>query len=181
MSKTFALRCQSCGAPLNSEKYPLVCVFCGAENWAKDTFSFSEQRAVANLRLIHSAEATYQAVFGCGNYGTAAELFKHSFIPKELAEALNIPKMRSESSVSCEETNKALSGYRFQLETFPSGHSKPARFTALAIVDTETHKSGTWNFYLDQHGVIRFSQNHQTIPDENSEIFDVEFEERVWL
>ena len=180
MSKTFALRCHSCAALLTSETYPLACVFCGAENWAKDVFSFSEQRAVANLRLIHSAETTYQATFGCGNYGAAAELFRYGLIPKELAEALNISKMQNELGVYCEGTNKALSGYHFQLETFPLDISKCARFVLLAKVDTETHKQGTWNFYINESGVVRFSQKPQVMPSESSEIFDVELEQRIW-
>jgi hypothetical protein len=162
-----------------SEKYPLACIFCGAENWAKDTFSFSEQRAVANLRLIHSAEATFQATFGCGNYGAATELFRYTLIPKELAEALNAPKMQNELGVSCEGTNKPLSGYRFQLKTSLTT-SEPANFVALALVDVETHRQGTWNFYLDESGVIRFSQKPQVAPNASSEIFDVELEQRVW-
>lgn len=180
MSKTFAIHCESCGAPLISEKYPLACVFCGAENWAKDSFSFSEQRAISNLRLIHSAEATFQATFGCGNYGTATELFLYTLIPNELAEALNVPKMQNESGVSCEGTNSPSAGYRFQLEISTLTNSKPANFVAFAIVDIETHRQGTWNFYLNESGVIRFSQKLQVLPNESSEIFDVELEQRIW-
>lgn len=61
MSKIFALRCESCAAPLTSEKHPLICKFCGAENWGEDSFSFSQQRAVANLRLLQNAAVTFNA------------------------------------------------------------------------------------------------------------------------
>lgn len=180
MSKTFVLRCESCAAPLSSEDYPLVCTFCHAENWAKDTFAFSEQRAIANLRLIHSAESTFYT-FGCyRNYGTPTELFMPGLIPKALAEALNTPKMQNESGISCDGTNKPFAGYRYQLSTFAQTDSELPNFSVVALVDPETHKKGTWNFFIDATGVVRLALISQSLPNRESDTFDVELEQRVW-
>lgn len=162
MSKVFVLHCESCAAPLKSVNYPLACAFCGAENWANDSFSFAGQRAVSNLRLISSAQATYQATVGCGRYGSAAELFQCSLIPKELAEA------------SGDETDKPLSGYCFRFQII----SDTGKFSVSAIIDTKSYKQGKWNFYIDETGVLRFSQT--SVPNENSEILDAELEQRNW-
>lgn len=179
MSKTFALRCESCAAPLTSEKHPLICRFCGSENWGKDSFSFGEQRAIANLRLLHSAEVTFNATFGCGNYGSAEELFTHGLISPVLANAAGAPKMQNETSLSCDGKNESLAGYNFQLTIFPRSISKQAYFTALALASTETYKQQVWNFYLDETGLIRFSKNPYALPNETSEIFDVNLEQTL--
>jgi len=180
MPGVFTLRCESCGGLLKSLDYPLICNFCGAENWAKDKFSFSEQRAVANLRLLHGAEITFQATIGIGNYGTPEEIFRYGLIPKELAEALNTPKMQNEAGIYCEGTNKPLSGYCFQLQIFSASDGRSASFTALAIVDVKTYRQGKWNFYIDESGVIRFSQEPKIIPNKDSEIFDIELDQNNW-
>lgn len=179
MSKTFALRCESCAAPLKSEKHPLICIFCGAENWGKDSFSFSEQRAIANLRLLHGAEITFNATIGCGNYGSTEELFTCGLITPSLAIAAGAPKMQNEAGLFCNGNNKSLAGYNFQLTIFPGLISKQAHFTALALASSEIHKRQVWNFYLDETGLIRFSKNPDALPSETSEIFDVNFEQSL--
>ncbi len=179
MSKTFALRCESCAALLTSEKYPLICRFCGAENWGKDSFSFGEQRAIANLRLLHGAEATFNATFGCGNYGSAEDLFAYGFIPPSLANAAGAPKMQNETGLFCEGKNESLAGYNFQLTTFLRSISKHAYFTAVALASTKTYKQEVWNFYLDETGLVRFSRNPDALPNANSEIFDVNLEQAL--
>jgi len=178
MSKLLALRCESCAALLTTEKYPLICRFCGAENWGKDSFSFSEQRAVANLRLLQSAEITFSATFGGGNCGSAKELFLCGLIPPSLAEAAGVPKMQNEAGTTCEGNNQSLAGYLFQLETFPRSTSAPANFNALALISSNT-KREIWNFYVDETGLIRFSRNPHKLPDSNSAIFDVNFEQTL--
>lgn len=169
MSKTFALRCESCAALLTSRVYPFVCNFCGAENWANDSFSFAEQKTVATLRLICNAQATFQATSGNGGYATANELSALGLISQKLAEAFDAP---NDSEICRAQKSKSMFGYRFQLKTFDSPAFESARFSVLATVDLETHKQGKWNFYVDQTGVIRFSRNLKVSPNENSEVFD---------
>lgn len=180
MSKTFALRCEACGALLTSTKYPLVCSFCNAENWAADSFSFSEQRAVSNLRLIHGAECTFSATIGMGSYGSAEDLFRSCLIPMELAEAFNVSVIVNGIGLECKGTNKPLSGYRFQLKTVEQTYSRPPSFEAWALVDIDTHKMGIWNFFIDETAVIRFSQAPGLLPGKTSEVLNAEIEQRVW-
>lgn len=180
MSNLFTLRCESCGGQLSAEEYPLTCRFCGAENWAKDTFSFSEQRAVANLRLIHSAQSTFAATFGCGSYASAGELFRYSFIPPQLAEACNVPKMTNEAGLQCDGENAPLAGYRYRFETHLPSEGRQASFLVVAGVDTAVHKKGIWNFFIDESGVIRFASIQEELPNAESKLFDTNLEQRMW-
>ncbi len=99
--------------------------------------------AIESMRLIHSAEATYQAGVGDGNFGAAEDLLKEQLIDEGLADAFGangklIPKM----------------GYIFYLHCEKPELGKLGRFSAVATyIGTEKNRR---NFFVDEDGVIRY-------------------------
>jgi type II secretory pathway pseudopilin PulG len=98
----------------------------------------NEGASIAALRRIHTAEATYQATRGNGEYGTLAELADSSE-----AEPLINPALLT-----------AHYGYNFVVETASSNGESPAKFHAVAV-PVEYGTTGRRSFYVDETGVIR--------------------------
>lgn len=102
----------------------------------------NEASAIANLRTLASAQATYQTTYGGGvNYGTTAHL--------------------SGSDVGLVDTVLAgglKSGYTYTFNNADASSTGPATFSIAASPQSATGVSatGTRGFYLDQTGVIRF-------------------------
>lgn len=100
----------------------------------------NEGAALRTLRIVHEAEATYQATTGRGQYGTLADLQRDSLIPPELASGVK-------------------SGYRFNVEVVKDRGDGSASFT-VAAVPTEYGSSGRRSFLIDESGVLRGEDNN---------------------
>jgi type IV pilus assembly protein PilA len=100
--------------------------------------SANEGSAISSLRTIHSAQMTYQATSGAGNYGEISQLSQAKLIDPALGTGQK-------------------SGYRFVITTRPASTFAPATFeiTAVPIVSKGTSATGIRSFYIDTEGVIR--------------------------
>jgi len=97
----------------------------------------NEGSALASLRTLHSAEATYQATRGNGKYGTLSEL---------AAEKLIDPKLATGTK----------NGYNFTVEV-----TTTEDYPGFSVVGVPmTYRStGIRSFYIDETGVIRGGDN----------------------
>ena len=103
----------------------------------------NEGATLRSLRIIHEAEATYQATTGRGKYGTLNDLQGDSLISTDLASG-------------------AKSGYRFKLEVLDPATTRPAAFEVVAV-PTEyggATGTGTRSFFIDETGVLRGEDLH---------------------
>jgi hypothetical protein len=97
----------------------------------------NEAGAIMTLRTLLSAEATYQATAGQGDYGTIEELGKQGLVDFVLAEGHRFGYL-----------------FRVRLEKFSS--ESPASYEIVAVPRTY-RRTGRRSFYLDQTGVIRYA------------------------
>jgi prepilin-type N-terminal cleavage/methylation domain-containing protein len=102
--------------------------------------------AAQTMRLFHSAESTYQAGIGAGNFGTSQDLATQNFIDEALADA-------------CTTTGSPKSGYVFTVTPLVPTGNKLADFNVVAVtaITTGINRTGDKNFYVDATGVIRAS------------------------
>ncbi|HEY0430876.1 MAG TPA: DUF4190 domain-containing protein [Pyrinomonadaceae bacterium] len=108
----------------------------------------NEGSTIATLRTIHSAEATYQATRGQGEFGTLQQLAAEGLVKPELAGG-------------------ARHGYRFDISITPAGIDEAAGFEAVATPLTYG-KSGIRSFFVDESGVIRAEHNQGAVATELS-------------
>ncbi|HEX8843190.1 MAG TPA: prepilin-type N-terminal cleavage/methylation domain-containing protein [Pyrinomonadaceae bacterium] len=107
----------------------------------------NEGSAQSTMRMLTSAEATYQSTSGGGAYGNLAALRTANLIDQAVADA-------DSSSVTA-----AKSGYIFNVATVAAdaatgtqaGYTSSARPSTISGVS----QTGTRRFYSDQTGVIR--------------------------
>lgn len=130
--------------------------------------SENEAAAISNLRLIFSGESTYQAGVGDGNYGSATELFNQYFFDEELAKAAGVKTKTSLAGQTSESIPKK--GYYFVIKYNKSRQGVQSQFTAIAIAAIKKgyNRTGNRNFFIDETGVIRFSNSTEEIPTVNS-------------
>jgi type II secretory pathway pseudopilin PulG len=103
----------------------------------------NEGATLRALRTLHSAEATYQATKGRGNYGSLTDLQGVSLIPTDLAGGVK-------------------SGYRYKVQVVDATSGRPASFEAVAV-PTEyggAAATGTRSFFIDETGVLRGEDTH---------------------
>lgn len=93
----------------------------------------NEGATIQALRMIHSAEATYQSLHE--TYATLDELGADQLITPELAAGKR-------------------SGYKFQINLSSQEVSAPAGFEVIVVPESYP-MSGRRSFYLDESGVIR--------------------------
>jgi type IV pilus assembly protein PilA len=98
----------------------------------------NEGSALASLRTLHSAEATYQATKGAGKYGTLSELAAENLIDSKLATGTK-------------------NGYNFTVEVTTTETDYPG-FSVVGVPMTYRN-SGLRSFYIDETGVIRGGDN----------------------
>jgi type IV pilus assembly protein PilA len=100
----------------------------------------NEGSAVASIRTLTSAEATYQATTGAGTYGSLSALNSAGLVDSALSGSGTTPK----------------SGYAFTAE--PDGTNPKAQYlaTASTAVDSGLAATGTRNFASDATGVITY-------------------------
>ena len=98
----------------------------------------NEGSAIATLRTISSAEATYEAQFE--RYATLEELAAEELIDPALARGVK-------------------NGYRFAIDLRPADYSTPAGFEVTGV-PVKYRSSGRRSFFLDESAVIRAADNH---------------------
>jgi type IV pilus assembly protein PilA len=122
------------------------------------------------MRLFHSCEATYQSGIGNGSFCSAADLFKQDFIDPVLANASGVPAMSSIGGVICQGDGTAKNGYKFTIKYTKPASNKLSRFKAVGvpIILEGRNRTGNRSFFVDETGVIRFSDDPSIIADANS-------------
>ena len=98
----------------------------------------NEASAMASLRRIHSAEATYQSTRGAGKFGTLSELAAEGLIDSKLASGTK-------------------NGYNFTVELTTDEMNYPG-FSVVGVPMTY-RSTGTRSFFIDETGVIRAGDN----------------------
>jgi type II secretory pathway pseudopilin PulG len=96
-----------------------------------------EGSAMASMRKISSAEATFQATNG--TYGTMEQLAEPQLVDADLASGKR-------------------HGYKFKITAIPAGPSYPMGFEAIAV-PLEYGSTGRRSFLVDETGVIRAANN----------------------
>lgn len=100
----------------------------------RNVIKYNEAGAIMMIRTLHSAEATYQATVGNGDYGTIEELGKENLIDRVLAEGHRF-------------------GYLFQVRREKHSSESPSSFQIVAVPRTYL-QTGRRSFYIDESGVI---------------------------
>lgn len=95
----------------------------------------NEAGAIMSLRTLHSAEATYQATLGNGDYGTLDELRKEGLIDNVLGEGHRY-------------------GYLFRIRREKSSSESPQSSLEITAVPRTYGRTGRRSFYMDQTGTI---------------------------
>ncbi len=146
---------ESKGAKVNTAELRLVNASYCADN---------EASAIETMRLFHSCEATYQSGIGQGKFGTATDLFNQDFIDASVADASGVAKMTSIGKQESPGTGVPRRGYTFTITLTPTG------FTAIGMAARPTgdNKSGSHNYFVDESGIIRMSDDASTVPNSNS-------------
>ncbi|MEP6921716.1 MAG: prepilin-type N-terminal cleavage/methylation domain-containing protein [bacterium] len=100
----------------------------------------NEGSAQATLRVVTSAEATYQATAGAGNYGSLPTLFANSLVDSVLGAAAPAAK----------------SGYSYLATPTAFTSTTPASYvtSASTLAATGVGATGTRNFMSTEVGVI---------------------------
>jgi type IV pilus assembly protein PilA len=98
----------------------------------------NEGSAMATLRTLHSAEATYQATRGEGKYGTLSQLAAEGLIDSRLATGTK-------------------NGYNFTVELTTNESNYPG-FSVVGVPMTY-RSTGVRSFFIDETGVIRAGDN----------------------
>jgi type IV pilus assembly protein PilA len=100
----------------------------------------NEGSAVASIRTLTSAEATYQATTGAGTYGSLSALNSAGLVDSALSNSGTTPK----------------SGYKFAATPDSTNPNAQYLVTAATSVDTGLAATGTRNFASDATGVITY-------------------------
>ena len=95
----------------------------------------NEECTIANLRTLYSAEVTYQAISGNGNFGTLDQLAAVGLINSGLATG-------------------SANGYNLVVIHFDRTNNTPASFKITAV-PINYGVTGIRSFYVDESGVIR--------------------------
>ena len=97
---------------------------------------YNEAGAIMSLRTLFSAEATYQATVGNGDYGTLEELRKEKLVDNVLGEGHRF-------------------GYLFRVRHENRSSESPQSSLEITAVPRTYGRTGRLSFYLDETGVIR--------------------------
>ena len=99
----------------------------------------NEGSAIASLRTLTGAEATYQSTKGAGEYGDLTALQGEGLIDSVLGAGTK-------------------SGYAYTVGTLVSSSTAPARFDASCVPQSFSGigATGTRSFYTNESGVIYF-------------------------
>jgi prepilin-type N-terminal cleavage/methylation domain-containing protein len=99
----------------------------------------NEGSAIASLRTLTGAEATYQSTKGAGEYGSLTDMQTEGLVDSVLGAGTK-------------------SGYAYTVAALPSSTTAPARFNASCVPQAATGigATGTRSFYTNESGVIYF-------------------------
>ena len=100
----------------------------------RNLIRYNEAGAIRSLQTLLSAEATYQATTGNGDYGTIEEVSKEKLIDYVLGEGHRY-------------------GYLFRVRLEKRSSESQAAFQIVAVPRTYL-KTGRRSFYIDETGVI---------------------------
>ncbi len=100
----------------------------------KKLISYNQSGAIAVLRTVSSAEATYQSTSGYGNYGTLEQLGDQGLIDYILAKGHRY-------------------GYIFRLRVARASAKASASFETVAV-PRRYGRTGLMSFYINETGVI---------------------------
>ena len=126
----------------------------------------NEEFAIEITRLFHSVEMTYKDSEGNGNFGSIEDLFRAAYIDGSVANATGCRQMtETQYNNVCKGNGEAMNGYKFQLVYKKAKKGKPSTFAAVAfpVSQTENHITGKLSFYVDESGVIRYSDDPNVI------------------
>ncbi|MEW6735280.1 MAG: prepilin-type N-terminal cleavage/methylation domain-containing protein [Acidobacteriota bacterium] len=131
--------------------------------------------AIESMRLLHTAETTFHAGVGAGNFGSASDLFNLDLIDPVLAEAAGATGLTSIGSQVSGTAGSPKSGYSFILRfcvcnggrcqgdigcgQFDCGTVSCQRYDVEGIAAGQVGlaRTGDRNFFIDQTGVLRAS------------------------
>jgi len=99
------------------------------------TYVQNERFAIRALQTLHSAQATYHATIGNGNYGSLSDLHSAQLIDSALASGFKY-------------------GYVFQMFTVAPFEAPPAAFYATAT-PIRYRKTGRRSFFINESGEMR--------------------------
>jgi hypothetical protein len=102
--------------------------------YRKNLIRYNEACAVRTVYSLLSAEATYQATAGNGNYGTVTELRKENLISSVLAEGHRC-------------------GYLFRIRSEKYSSESPSSFEVAAVPRKYGH-TGRRSFYVNETGAV---------------------------
>jgi len=114
----------------------------------------NEAGAIMTLRTLLSAEATYQATTGNGDYGTIEQLGKEKLVDFVLAEGHRF-------------------GYLFRVRREKSSSESPASFEIMAV-PRNYGRTGRRSFYMDETGVLRFADKHGAEANLNDQLIVID-------
>jgi hypothetical protein len=114
---------------------------------------FSEFHVIRSMRQLHSAQATYQATTGSGNFGSLQNLRQAGFIDDALASGSKY-------------------GYVYLVSTVPfvPGQS-PAAFTVTAT-PRAYRKSGRRSFFIDAAGEVHGGDKNGEVATSSDPVID---------
>lgn len=108
----------------------------------------NERCTILDMRTLHSAQMTYNATAGNGNYGLLGQLFLAGLIRTGLQSG-------------------ASRGYLYVVEVIDSvPNTQPASFKIWATPQSYP-TSGVRSFYIDQNGILRGADKNGGRADEN--------------
>jgi hypothetical protein len=106
----------------------------------RNLIKYNESGAIATLRVLFSAEATYQSTSGNGDYGTIEELGRDKLIDPVLAEGHRY-------------------GYFFRIRREKSSTESQASLQIVAVPQSY-RRTGQRSFYMNETGVIYAADKH---------------------
>lgn len=108
---------------------------------------FNERSAFSSIRLIHSAQATYQSTYGNGNYGSLTDLYQAEFIDRFLWTGIKRQ-------------------YNFAVFYQNRTENTPAAFYSTAT-PISYGKASRISFFIDETGVLRGADKNGQPADQN--------------
>ncbi len=121
--------------------------------FAQTSKHYNERHVIRSVRLIHSAQATYQATAGSGNFGSLADLHAAGFLDGALASG-----------------NKY--GYLFGVSTVPFVPGQSSSRFVVTATPRAYRKTGIRSFFIDESGEMRGGDKNGQIATVNDPFID---------
>jgi hypothetical protein len=133
---------------------PLLTIICSfpIDGQSTTQFFLHERFVIRSVRQIHSAQATYQATQGAGNFGSLVQLENAGFIDAVLGSGSKY-------------------GYSFVITVAPYTQTSPASFR-LTATPNRYPRSGRRSFFIDTSGEMRAIDNGGVPATENDPYID---------